>query len=236
MPFIIMTIVYRPYQRGVYCDDETIRYPYRPDTISHKMMAAVTISCSIIIVSLSANHWSAHQISDSFLCKCSFKNHCNCLERFYVKQLQWLWNVLCLLVSFLRASCSERTLLLTQYDSSQARVQFSHHESFMSDRLILSLTFHLLWFPGTNLKQNRMVKYFNIPLMQWSESLCLLRQASLLLLMPRVENLGKRMSWEFVAILQGGLLAWICTMWNMQKLWILARSKYEDHAAILLLF
>uniref|UniRef100_A0A8C2HXJ6 Phospholipid phosphatase 2a n=1 Tax=Cyprinus carpio TaxID=7962 RepID=A0A8C2HXJ6_CYPCA len=52
MPFIIMTIMFRPYQRGVYCDDETIRYPYRPDTISHKMMAAVTISCSIIIVNV----------------------------------------------------------------------------------------------------------------------------------------------------------------------------------------
>lgn len=50
MPFIIMTIVFRPYQRGIYCDDETIRYPYRSDTISHKMMAAVTISCSIIII------------------------------------------------------------------------------------------------------------------------------------------------------------------------------------------
>ncbi|XDV28235.1 hypothetical protein PO909_031583 [Leuciscus waleckii] len=50
MPFIIMTIIFRPYQRGVYCDDESIRYPYRQDTISHKMMAAVTISCSIIII------------------------------------------------------------------------------------------------------------------------------------------------------------------------------------------
>uniref|UniRef100_A0A8C0YNQ2 Phospholipid phosphatase 2 n=2 Tax=Cyprinus carpio TaxID=7962 RepID=A0A8C0YNQ2_CYPCA len=50
MPFIIMTIMFQPYHRGVYCDDETIRYPYRPDTISHKMMAAVTISCSIIII------------------------------------------------------------------------------------------------------------------------------------------------------------------------------------------
>ncbi|XP_016097415.1 phospholipid phosphatase 2-like isoform X1 [Sinocyclocheilus grahami] len=50
MPFIIMTIMFRPYQRGIYCNDETIRYPYRLDTISHKMMAAVTISCSIIII------------------------------------------------------------------------------------------------------------------------------------------------------------------------------------------
>ncbi|XP_065118429.1 phospholipid phosphatase 2 [Paramisgurnus dabryanus] len=50
MPFIIMTIMYSPYQRGVYCDDETIRYPYRKDTISHKLMAAITIPCSIIII------------------------------------------------------------------------------------------------------------------------------------------------------------------------------------------
>ncbi|XP_028831071.1 phospholipid phosphatase 2 [Denticeps clupeoides] len=50
MPFIIMTIVFRPYQRGIYCDDESIRYPYKADTISHGMMAAVTISCSIIII------------------------------------------------------------------------------------------------------------------------------------------------------------------------------------------
>ena len=51
MPFLIMTIVFRPYQRGIYCDDESIRYPYKSDTISHGMMAAITISCSIIIVS-----------------------------------------------------------------------------------------------------------------------------------------------------------------------------------------
>ncbi|KAG5286280.1 hypothetical protein AALO_G00013090 [Alosa alosa] len=50
MPFIIMTIVFRPYQRGIYCDDESIRYPYKSDTISHGMMAAITISCSIIII------------------------------------------------------------------------------------------------------------------------------------------------------------------------------------------
>ncbi|XP_031418823.1 phospholipid phosphatase 2 [Clupea harengus] len=50
MPFLIMTIVFRPYQRGIYCDDESIRYPYKSDTISHGMMAAITISCSIIII------------------------------------------------------------------------------------------------------------------------------------------------------------------------------------------
>ncbi|XP_061096523.1 phospholipid phosphatase 2-like isoform X2 [Conger conger] len=46
-----MTIVFRPYQRGVYCDDESIRYPLKDDTITHGLMAAVTISCTVIIIS-----------------------------------------------------------------------------------------------------------------------------------------------------------------------------------------
>ncbi|XP_053507280.1 phospholipid phosphatase 2 isoform X2 [Ictalurus furcatus] len=45
-----MTIMFQPYQRGVHCEDESIRYPYKSDTISHSMMAAVTIVCSIIII------------------------------------------------------------------------------------------------------------------------------------------------------------------------------------------
>lgn len=51
LPFIIMTIVYKPYQRGVYCDDQSIMYPVKADTITHGMLAAVTISCTVIIVS-----------------------------------------------------------------------------------------------------------------------------------------------------------------------------------------
>ncbi|XP_060762208.1 phospholipid phosphatase 2 [Neoarius graeffei] len=50
LPFVIMTILSQPYQRGVYCDDESIRYPYKTDTISQSMMAAVTITCSVVII------------------------------------------------------------------------------------------------------------------------------------------------------------------------------------------
>lgn len=46
-----MNIVFKPYERGVYCDDESIMYPIKPDTITHSMLAAVTISCTVIIVS-----------------------------------------------------------------------------------------------------------------------------------------------------------------------------------------
>ncbi|KAL1022973.1 hypothetical protein UPYG_G00034910 [Umbra pygmaea] len=51
LPFIIMTIVFRPYKRGIYCDDEDIKYPLKDDTITHGLLAAVTISCTIIITS-----------------------------------------------------------------------------------------------------------------------------------------------------------------------------------------
>uniref|UniRef100_A0A4W5RQD3 Phospholipid phosphatase 2 n=2 Tax=Hucho hucho TaxID=62062 RepID=A0A4W5RQD3_9TELE len=50
LPFLIMTVVFRPYQRGVYCDDEHIKYPLKPDTITHGLLAAVTISCTVIIL------------------------------------------------------------------------------------------------------------------------------------------------------------------------------------------
>lgn len=51
LPFIIMNLVYRPYQRGIYCEDESIQYPVKDDTITHGLLAAVTISCTVIIIS-----------------------------------------------------------------------------------------------------------------------------------------------------------------------------------------
>ncbi|KAL6468730.1 hypothetical protein MHYP_G00222540 [Metynnis hypsauchen] len=51
LPFVIMNIIYRPYQRGIHCDDESIMYPLKSDTITHGLMAAVAISCTVIILS-----------------------------------------------------------------------------------------------------------------------------------------------------------------------------------------
>ncbi|KAM8833315.1 phospholipid phosphatase 2-like [Synchiropus splendidus] len=50
LPSAILTLTFRPYQRAIDCDDESIKQPYRRDTISHGTMAAVTISCSILII------------------------------------------------------------------------------------------------------------------------------------------------------------------------------------------
>lgn len=50
LPSAILTIVFKPYQRGIYCDDPSISFPYKRATISHGGMAAVTIPCSIVII------------------------------------------------------------------------------------------------------------------------------------------------------------------------------------------
>lgn len=51
LPFIIMTIVSKPYQRGIYCNDDSIKYPLKQDTITPGMLAAVTICCTLVIIS-----------------------------------------------------------------------------------------------------------------------------------------------------------------------------------------
>ena len=40
------------FQRGFYCNDESIRYPYREDTISIGMLVAVGLLVPIVTVSL----------------------------------------------------------------------------------------------------------------------------------------------------------------------------------------
>ncbi|XP_005999540.1 phospholipid phosphatase 2 [Latimeria chalumnae] len=50
LPFVIMTLMHKPYKRGFYCGDDTIGYPHRPDTITHGLMAGVTISCTVLII------------------------------------------------------------------------------------------------------------------------------------------------------------------------------------------
>lgn len=51
LPFAVLTLVNTPYKRGFYCEDESIRYPYRPDTITHGLMAGVIITATVVLVS-----------------------------------------------------------------------------------------------------------------------------------------------------------------------------------------
>ncbi|KAI1240104.1 Lipid phosphate phosphohydrolase 1, partial [Lamprotornis superbus] len=52
LPFAILSSRRTPFQRGVFCSDESIRYPYKEDTISYKLLAGIIIPFSVIIIIL----------------------------------------------------------------------------------------------------------------------------------------------------------------------------------------
>lgn len=43
LPFAILTPRHNPYKRGFYCDDESIQYPYKEDTISYELLGGIMI-------------------------------------------------------------------------------------------------------------------------------------------------------------------------------------------------
>ncbi|KFV50647.1 Lipid phosphate phosphohydrolase 2, partial [Gavia stellata] len=46
LPFVILTLVNSPYKRGFYCNDDSIRYPYKADTITHGTLAPCSLQIS----------------------------------------------------------------------------------------------------------------------------------------------------------------------------------------------
>ncbi|KAL2294285.1 hypothetical protein Nmel_008010, partial [Mimus melanotis] len=50
LPFAILSSRRTPFQRGVFCSDESIRYPYKEDTISYKLLAGIIIPFSVIVI------------------------------------------------------------------------------------------------------------------------------------------------------------------------------------------
>nr|XP_009928743.1 PREDICTED: lipid phosphate phosphohydrolase 1-like [Haliaeetus albicilla] len=52
LPFAILNSRRIPFQRGVFCSDESIQYPYKEDTISYKLLAGIIIPFSVIVMIL----------------------------------------------------------------------------------------------------------------------------------------------------------------------------------------
>ncbi|XP_074545961.1 phospholipid phosphatase 1 isoform X2 [Halichoeres trimaculatus] len=48
LPFAILTLRHSPFRRGFYCNDDSIKYPYKEDTISHQLLGGVMIPVTII--------------------------------------------------------------------------------------------------------------------------------------------------------------------------------------------
>ncbi|KAF0034036.1 hypothetical protein F2P81_014102 [Scophthalmus maximus] len=51
LPFFILTPQHNPFKRGFYCNDESIRYPLKEDTISYQLLGGVMIPFTLIVVS-----------------------------------------------------------------------------------------------------------------------------------------------------------------------------------------
>ncbi|XP_041666584.1 phospholipid phosphatase 1 isoform X2 [Cheilinus undulatus] len=48
LPFVILTVRHSPYRRGFYCNDDSIKYPYKEDTISYQLLGGVMIPVTIL--------------------------------------------------------------------------------------------------------------------------------------------------------------------------------------------
>ncbi|XP_032129788.1 phospholipid phosphatase 2-like, partial [Sapajus apella] len=49
LPFAVLSLVNATYKRGFYCGDDSILYPYCPDTITLGLMAGVTNTATVIL-------------------------------------------------------------------------------------------------------------------------------------------------------------------------------------------
>ncbi|XP_017267595.1 phospholipid phosphatase 1 [Kryptolebias marmoratus] len=50
LPFCILTHQHKPFKRGFFCNDESIRYPLKDDTISYQLLGGVMIPFCLIVM------------------------------------------------------------------------------------------------------------------------------------------------------------------------------------------
>lgn len=54
LPAALLNIRHKPFQRGFFCSDDSLKYPFKEDTISYQLLGGVMIPVVIITVSASA--------------------------------------------------------------------------------------------------------------------------------------------------------------------------------------
>lgn len=91
IPILLFFLLGKPFERGLYCDDESLRYPYKDSTVSSLLLYFVgmflpAISVSLLLLGTSVCH-AAHLHSSptppsflSFLCPASsFTSYCSAI-------------------------------------------------------------------------------------------------------------------------------------------------------------
>lgn len=62
LPFAILTARHSPFKRGLFCNDESIQYPYKVDTISYELLAGIIVPFDVIVVSFAPHFPTLHCI------------------------------------------------------------------------------------------------------------------------------------------------------------------------------
>ncbi|XP_051524508.1 phospholipid phosphatase 1 [Myxocyprinus asiaticus] len=50
LPFAVLNIQHKPFKRGFFCNDDTINYPFKEDTISYQLLMGIIIPFTLIII------------------------------------------------------------------------------------------------------------------------------------------------------------------------------------------
>uniref|UniRef100_A0A667ZKA2 Phospholipid phosphatase 1 n=1 Tax=Myripristis murdjan TaxID=586833 RepID=A0A667ZKA2_9TELE len=48
LPFAILTVQHKPFQRGFFCNDDSIKYPLKEDTISYQLLGGIMIPITVL--------------------------------------------------------------------------------------------------------------------------------------------------------------------------------------------
>ncbi|XP_055000915.1 phospholipid phosphatase 1-like [Sorex araneus] len=69
LPYVILNLESHPFHRGFFCDDESIKYPYKKETIPFMLLSGITIPfCVIIMVVVETlSVYFKHLHSNSFI-------------------------------------------------------------------------------------------------------------------------------------------------------------------------
>lgn len=50
LPFAVLNIQHRPFKRGFFCSDDSIRYPFKEDTISYQLLMGIMIPLALLLI------------------------------------------------------------------------------------------------------------------------------------------------------------------------------------------
>ncbi|XP_036384100.1 phospholipid phosphatase 1-like isoform X2 [Megalops cyprinoides] len=50
LPFAILTLQHNPFKRGFFCNDDTIKYPYKEETISYELLGGIMIPFTVLVM------------------------------------------------------------------------------------------------------------------------------------------------------------------------------------------